>query len=82
MRILFADQFSETGGAQMALMDLLTATLERGWNTRLAVPGDGPLVGWCGRRGIPVHELPLRPQTSGRKTLRDWLRFSRCTTHA
>jgi glycosyltransferase involved in cell wall biosynthesis len=75
MNILFADQFSETGGAQLALMDILAAALDRGWSPHVALPGNGRFVEWCDGRGIPVYELPLRPQGNGRKTSRDWLRF-------
>src|SRR5256885_17159324 len=43
MKILFLDQFSDLGGAQRCLLDLLPAVLERGWLAHVAAPGDGCL---------------------------------------
>jgi glycosyltransferase involved in cell wall biosynthesis len=75
MNILFVDQFSEPGGAQLCLMDLLPAVMARGWNARLLVPGAGALAAWCERAGIPVH--PMRPSgyANGPKSALDVLRF-------
>src|SRR5579859_8167135 len=43
MTILFLDQFSDLGGAQRCLLDLLPAVRDRGWRAHVAAPGDGPL---------------------------------------
>lgn len=61
MNILFVDQFSEPGGAQLCLRDLMPEILRRGWQSRLMTPGNG---------------LPLRPCANGRKTAGDFLRYS------
>lgn len=75
MNILFLDQFSEPGGAQLCLKDLMPEVLRRGWNPCLMAPGEGELVTWAQRAGIPAEPLPLGSYTSGRKTARDFLRF-------
>ena len=76
MNILFLDQFSEPGGAQFCLRDLMPEIVRRGWKPRLMVPGNGELVKWIDRLGIPVHTLPLRAYSNGRKTALDFMRFS------
>jgi glycosyltransferase involved in cell wall biosynthesis len=76
LNILFLDQYSEPGGAQMCLQDLLPEVLRRGWNPRLMVPGDGDLVTWARNAGVPTDPLPLGSYTSGRKTASDFLRFA------
>jgi glycosyltransferase involved in cell wall biosynthesis len=75
LNILFLDQFSEPGGAQLCLKDLMPEVLRRGWNPRLMLPGDGDLVVWAKASGIPTHPLPLGPYSNGRKTPRDFLKF-------
>jgi glycosyltransferase involved in cell wall biosynthesis len=63
MNILFLDQFREPGGAQLCLRDLLPAVEARGWQAKVATPGeDGFQLG-------PFH--------SGRKSVSDALRFAR-----
>jgi glycosyltransferase involved in cell wall biosynthesis len=76
VNILFLDQFSDPGGAQLCLKDLMPEIVRRGWNPRLMAPGSGELVTWSNRMGIPVHSLPLRPYSNGRKSALDFLRFS------
>jgi glycosyltransferase involved in cell wall biosynthesis len=76
LNILFLDQFSDPGGAQFCLRDLMPEIARRGWNPRLMAPGAGDLVKWFTQAGIPVHPLPLQPYSNGRKTALDFLRFS------
>ncbi len=76
MRVLFADQFSEPGGAQMCLMDLLPGVLERGWKAVVMAPGTGRLREWSRANGVGFETLPLSNYASGRKTLWDMARFS------
>ncbi len=76
MNILFVDQFSEPGGAQLCLMDLLPEVRARGWNAHLMAPGEGELVRWCREFGIPVHSLPIGTYANGRKTALDLVRFA------
>lgn len=75
MNILFIDQFSDPGGAQRCLMDLLPEVQRRGWTPCLMAPGNGELTDWCWQSGIPVHTLPLRRCANGTKTAMDLLRF-------
>ena len=56
MKILFLDQFSELGGAQLCLLDLLP---QPGWEAHAAVPGSGPFVDRLAGRGVTVHRLPI-----------------------
>jgi glycosyltransferase involved in cell wall biosynthesis len=76
MNILFLDQFSDLGGAQLCLIDLLPAIREEGWNAVVAAPGDGKLFPACERSGCVTHRLDLGPYHSGRKSLGDVLRFA------
>ncbi len=75
MKILFLDQYSDPGGAQFCLRDLMPEILRRGWESLLMVPGNGQLVGWCQSSKIPTYELPLKNYSSGRKTIRDFWQF-------
>ena len=75
MNILFLDQFSELGGAQRCLLDLLPALAERGWRARAAIPGEGPLVEALRARDIRVDEISCGPYRSGSKSTTDILRF-------
>ncbi len=76
MRILFLDQFSERGGAQLVLRDVLDETARRGWRAMAMMPGDGPLRTDCGDRGIPTRALPLLGCANGHKTATDIVRYA------
>jgi glycosyltransferase involved in cell wall biosynthesis len=76
MRILLLDQFSDAGGAQRCLMDLLPEIQRRGWEPHLMAPGNGPLLEWSRCAGIPTYSLPMNGYSNGGKTARDLLRFS------
>jgi glycosyltransferase involved in cell wall biosynthesis len=75
MNILFLDQFSELGGGQRCLLDLLPALEERGWRAHAAVPGNGPLIGLLRSRNVGVDLIPCGPYRSGSKSVADILRF-------
>lgn len=77
MDVLFLDQFSELGGAQKCLLDLLPAIEERGWRASAALPGDGPLVKLLLARNVEVLPIPCGPYRSGSKSVGDMLRFRR-----
>jgi glycosyltransferase involved in cell wall biosynthesis len=76
VKIIFADQFSDPGGGQQCLMDLLPAIVERGWQPLVMAPGDGEMLHWCGRNNIPTRRLPLSNYSSGSKSPADGLRFA------
>jgi glycosyltransferase involved in cell wall biosynthesis len=71
MQVLFLDQFSVLGGAQLSLVDLLDGMQKRGWQARVALPGDGPLVERLRFSGANVHHIPSGPYHSGSKSLGD-----------
>jgi glycosyltransferase involved in cell wall biosynthesis len=77
MNILFVDQFSELGGAQQCLIDLLPAIQQRGWQAHVAAPGVGPLMQKVRSLGIPYHPLADHDYTNGRKRMNDAIRFAR-----
>ncbi len=82
MKVLLIDQFSELGGAQRCLLDLVVAMHNRGWAPRVALPSDGPLTDRLRERHTPVDIIPCGPYTSGRKTLADAARFAIDTTRS
>jgi glycosyltransferase involved in cell wall biosynthesis len=74
--ILFLDQYSDLGGAQRCLLDLLPAVLARGCRAVVAAPGMGPLekeVRTLGAEYVPIRCGPFR---SGRKSAADVIRFA------
>lgn len=82
MRILFADQFSEFGGAQIALRNLLDAVVQRDWQAKVMAPGNGPLHQACANRGIPSSLLPFARYAYGHKTVQDVFRYGTDTLRA
>jgi glycosyltransferase involved in cell wall biosynthesis len=75
VNILVLDQFSELGGAQQCLLDLVPAVQDDGWKMTCAVPGNGPLVAKLRAHCVSVHSLALGSFTSDRKPALDVLRF-------
>ena len=76
MNILFLDQFSDLGGAQQCLLDLIPAVQNAGWQPHVALPGDGRLLSRLGDMGVPTHPIQCGPYSSGRKSSADTLRFA------
>ncbi len=75
MKILFLDQFSDLGGAQKCLLDLLPAIRREGWSAHVAAPGEGALFDRALAAGATTDKLPLGRYPSGRKSLSESLRF-------
>ena len=75
MKILILDQFSELGGAQRVLLELLPAFQREGWTTLLAAPGGGPLRTHAAELGIACREIVCGPFGCGGKSLVDHIRF-------
>ncbi|HVW84155.1 MAG TPA: glycosyltransferase family 4 protein [Bryobacteraceae bacterium] len=71
MRILFADQYSAFGGAQLVLRDVIAGAIREGWEAELAAPGNGPLLDIC-----PSAAFPLFRYTNGRKTALEFVKYS------
>jgi len=75
MKLLLLDQFSDLGGAQHSLLDLLDAIRGRGWQALVGLPASGPLVGRVRALGFPVERVECGPYASGRKSPGDLWRF-------
>jgi glycosyltransferase involved in cell wall biosynthesis len=76
MRVLLLDQFSEPGGAQQAMLDLLPELRARGWDATVGLPGKGEFAEEVRRRGLCVHRISCGPFAQGRKTTGDLARFA------
>jgi glycosyltransferase involved in cell wall biosynthesis len=57
MNVLLLDQFSDLGGAQQVLLELLPAIRERGWRATVGLPGNGKLAGAIRDLGIAVEAV-------------------------
>ena len=75
MKILFLEQFSELGGGQRNLLDLLPAVIARGWKAVVAAPGAGPLFDRARAIGAETIQIPLGNYSNGRKSAFDAARF-------
>ncbi|MGC4054078.1 MAG: glycosyltransferase family 4 protein [Paludibaculum sp.] len=75
MNLLLLDQFSEMGGAQRCLLDLVTGFQERGWRLSAAMPGEGAMHARLAAMGVPTTVLPGGRYHCGSKSLRDAVRF-------
>lgn len=75
MRILFLEQFSEMGGGQHNLVDLLPAVRERGWTAVVAAPGAGLLFDAARAVGAETKSIAFGQYSNGRKTAADRVRF-------
>ena len=76
MRVVFLDQFSDFGGAQLCLRDVLKEVSRLGWQAEVMAPGTGPLLDFARNSGFATRRLPLTSYANGRKTPSDVLRFS------
>jgi glycosyltransferase involved in cell wall biosynthesis len=75
MNILFLDQFSDPGGAQQCLLELLPTVQSRGWRAQIGLPGDGELFGRIREIGFETASIDCGPYRSGSKSLTDMGRF-------
>ena len=75
MRVVFLDQFSDFGGAQLCLRDVLEEVSGRGWQAEVVAPGTGPLLDFARERGFATQSLPITRYSNGSKTASDILRF-------
>jgi glycosyltransferase involved in cell wall biosynthesis len=75
MRLLLLDQFSEPGGAQRCLLDLLPAIRARGWQALVGLPGEGELFARVRAEGFETARIDCGPYRSGRKSAADTARF-------
>jgi glycosyltransferase involved in cell wall biosynthesis len=75
MKLLILDQFSDRGGAQQNILDLLPALRECGWDAVVGLPGDGELFDAVRAAGFAADRLECGPYTCGSKSLKDVARF-------
>jgi glycosyltransferase involved in cell wall biosynthesis len=71
MNLLFLDQFSEPGGAQQCLLDLLPAVE----HAVVAMPGDGPMFERVHSLGFETAHIHCGPYAPGGKSAGDMARF-------
>jgi glycosyltransferase involved in cell wall biosynthesis len=76
MNILFLDQYSDLGGAQRCLLDLIPAVRERGWKMWAGVPGASPLIPALQAEGAQVEAITCGPYSMGHKSVSDAFRFA------
>ena len=75
MRILFLDQFSDPGGAQQVLLELLPAIHRRGWEALVGMPGEGDLFRRVRSLGFEASPVTCGPYRSGKKSPVDAIRL-------
>jgi len=75
LRVLFLDQFSDLGGAQLCLQDVLLEVKKLGWQAEVMAPGTGPLLNFAQDLGMNVQSLPLAGYANGHKTASDVIRY-------
>lgn len=76
MNMLCLDQFANLGGGQRCLLDLLPGLMNRGWQVRVAVPGEGPLYDAVRDLDLPVEILVCRNYSNGRKALAEFATYA------
>jgi glycosyltransferase involved in cell wall biosynthesis len=74
--ILCIDQFSNLGGGQRSLIDILPAFSERGWRFSVAIPGQGPFPTMLRKLGYRTHSFACGTYTSQRKPLAQHLQYA------
>ena len=75
MNLLFLDQFSDLGGAQQNLLELLPAVRAMGWRALVGLPGEGELFERVRALGFEAERIACGPYGSGRKSAADAARF-------
>ena len=76
MKILFLEQFSELGGGQRNLLDLLPGMIGRGWEAIVASPGRGPLFDKARAAGAETTVIKFGDYSPGRKSVADAVPFA------
>ena len=75
MNLLLLDQFSDLGGAQQALLELLPSIRAREWNALVGLPGEGEMFARVRASGFATARVNCGPYRPGRKSLADLTRF-------
>jgi glycosyltransferase involved in cell wall biosynthesis len=75
MRFVIVDQYSDLGGAQQGLLELLPEVRRRGWQALIGLPGNGEVCRRACELGFEVEPIVCGPYRAGRKSLADAGRF-------
>ena len=75
MQLLIIDQFSEPGGAQQCLRELVPAMVRRGWDLTFAAPGKGSVLEDLQTSGVRCESLDGGSYKNGSKSLSDFARY-------
>ena len=75
-KILCIDQFSNVGGGQRSLLDMLPAFSERRWQPLVATPGDGPFPEMVRSRGYRTYSFACGSYASRKKPLAQLLKYA------
>ncbi len=75
MRLMVLDQFSDFGGAQLCLRDVLLEARRRGWEAEVMAPGNGPLLEFVRDCGFAARTLPIARYATSRNAVLHGLRF-------
>jgi glycosyltransferase involved in cell wall biosynthesis len=75
MNLLFLDQFSDLGGAQKNLLELLPAIRNAGWHALVGLPGKGELFERVRALGFETERIECGPYSSGTKSAADFRRL-------
>jgi glycosyltransferase involved in cell wall biosynthesis len=76
VNILCIDQFTQSGGAQRCLTDLLPAFIKCGWRVHLAAPGEGSFLSTARACGIETHVFHSYPYRNGHKSSLELARYA------
>jgi glycosyltransferase involved in cell wall biosynthesis len=76
MRILCVEQFPDLGGGQLSLLDLLPGFRARGWESIVAIPGEGPLAERVRDLNCDIELFDAPAYTNGWKRARDVARYA------
>jgi glycosyltransferase involved in cell wall biosynthesis len=66
MNILLLDQYSDPGGAQQILVELLPAIRERGWRVLVGLPGSGKLFDAVRAQGVEAVRIDCWASPAGK----------------
>ncbi len=77
MNILCVEQFSEFGGGQRSLLDLLPAFFQQKWEPHVLLPDNGSFHAALRQLGCPTSSLGSGTYSSIRKPLNEQLRYAR-----
>ena len=66
MNILFLDQYSDPGGAQQILVELLPAIREQGWQALVGLPGSGKLFDAVRAQGVKIERIDCWTRSAGK----------------